>query len=313
MNGPSSAKRLLPELRTRLINPVLGKEFTLRMRTPRSMWALLFYLASIGILAFGFLYVFQIDYVIGTTVFDPGRSRTMFLFISIAQLGLIAFMTPGLTAGVVSGEREKQTLNLLLVTQQSSTSIILSKLVSSLSFMTLLVISTVPVFSIVFLFGGISPGQVGTVFAFYLFTMLSFGSFGVLFSTLMKRTMLSVITSYGLTLFMYGGTAFLFLILNLIIENGLSGQTSAPAYYGWIGYLMGLNPAAALVSIFEPGLSDSIFRAGWRLGMANSANAPIQLWQEYFIVYSVLTVIAILLSIRRIRPVPNRKRKKVAG
>jgi len=43
--------------RSRLINPVLGKEFTLRMRTVRSMWALFFYLLAIGLLALGYLYV----------------------------------------------------------------------------------------------------------------------------------------------------------------------------------------------------------------------------------------------------------------
>jgi ABC-type transport system involved in multi-copper enzyme maturation permease subunit len=308
MNGQSAAKDLLRDWRTKLINPVLGKEFTLRMRTPRSMWALLFYLTAIGVLAFGFLYVFRIDYGIGSAAFDPDRSRIMFLFISLAQLGLIAFMTPGLTAGVVSGEREKQTLNLLLTTQQSSTSIILSKLVSSLGFMTLLVISTMPVFSIVFLYGGISPGQVGTVFVFYLFTMLAFGSFGVLFSTLMKRTMLSVITSYGLTLFLYGGTAFLYLILSLMIQSTMVAQPHAPGHYSWLGYLMGLNPAAALVSIFEPDVSRSVFRVAW--SGQTAAEAPIELWQEYFIVYSALTVAAVLLSIRHIRPVLKKKRKK---
>ena len=307
MNGRSAQKRLSPNVGTKLINPVLGKEFTLRMRTPRSMWALLFYLAAIGILAFGLLFIFRIDYGPGAPVFDPSRSRTLFLFISVAQLGLVAFMTPGLTAGVISGERERQTLNLLLVTQQSSASIILSKLVSSLAFMTLLVVSTLPVFSIVFLYGGISPGQVATVFAFYLFTMLAFGSFGILFSTLLKRTMLSVIASYGLTLFMYGGTVFLYIVFGILIDGLTANPANAPGYYGWNGFLMGLNPAAALVSIFEPELTDSVFRIGLN---GSRTGAPIRLWQEYFIVYTVLAVTAILLSIRRIRPVPRKKGNK---
>jgi len=309
MSGQSAARRMLSGLRAALVNPVLDKEFTLRMRTPRSMWALLFYLIAIGILAFGFLSIFEMDYGPGARAFDPGRSRSMFLFISVAQLGLIAFMTPGLTAGVISGEREKQTLNLLLVTQQSSTSIILSKLAASLSFMTLLVIATMPIFSIVFLYGGISPWQVVTVFLFYLFTLFAFGSFGVLFSTLLKRTMLSVITSYGVTLFLYVGTAFLYLILGMLVESWTANQTNPSDHYRWIGLLMGLNPAVALVSIFETELSDSVFRVGLS---GPSTDAPIELWQEYFIVYSVLAVIAILYSIRRIRPVLKPKRKKAA-
>ena len=111
--------------RSRLINPVLGKEFTLRMRTVRSMWALFFYLLAIGLLALGYLYVTRMSSS-GANAFNPDESRIMFIFISFVQLGLIAFMAPGLTAGVISGEREKQTLNLLLTTQQSSASIVIS-------------------------------------------------------------------------------------------------------------------------------------------------------------------------------------------
>lgn len=307
MNGQSAGNRPLRDWRARLINPVLGKEFTLRMRTPRSMWALFFYMSAIGLMAFCFLYIFQLNRGYGPGAFNPGESRTMFMFISCAQLGLIAFMTPGLTAGVISSEREKQTLNLLLTTQQSSTSIILSKLAASLSFMTLLVLSTLPVFSIVFLYGGISPGQVGTVFLFYLFTMFAFGSFGVLFSTLLKRTMLSVIASYGLTLFMYGGTAFLYLMIRAFLDSAYPGQPNAPYPHGWIGYIMGLNPFAALLSIFEPDISRDMFRVRW--AGPNAGEPPIELWQQYFIVYSVLAILAILLSIRYIRPVFRKKRR----
>jgi ABC-type transport system involved in multi-copper enzyme maturation permease subunit len=305
VNGQSAAKRPPQEWRAKLINPVLGKEFTLRMRTPRSMWALFFYLTAIGILAFGFLAIFGLNSRTGA--YDPAQSRSMFLFISVAQLGLIAFMTPGLTAGVVSGEREKQTLNLLLVTQQSSTSIILSKLASSLAFMTLLVVSTLPVFSIVFLYGGISPGQVGTVFVFYLFTMLAFGSFGVMFSTFLRRTMLSVITSYGLTVFLYGGTAFCYLVLNLLTASYTANQTSPPVIVNWIGFLlMGINPVAALISIFDSELSDSVFRSGFT---GPQSEAPVELWLVYFIIYTLLAVVAILQSIRHIRPVPKKRKR----
>ncbi len=280
------------------INPVLGKEITLRMRTVRSMWAIFFYLVAIGIGALGFLYVTQMNN--SQNVFNPDASRMMFIFISMAQLGLIAFMAPGLTAGIVSGERERQTLNLLLTTQQSSSAIILSKLAAALAFMVLIVVATMPVYSIVFLFGGISPSQLAMVFLFYLFVMLAFGAFGILFSTLFKRTMLSVIVTYGVMLFSFGGTAFLYLILNSIMQNAYRGTS---VNYGWIGHLMGLNPVAAMYSLFDPGFSRSVFRSFAVMGGSGGAQgAPIQLWAEFLIVYSVLTVLAVVVSIRRIRP-----------
>ncbi|MBW5448063.1 ABC transporter permease subunit [Cohnella sp. CFH 77786] len=286
-----------------LINPVLGKEITLRMRTVRSMWALFFYLLAIGIGALGFLYVTHMNN--NPNVFNPDSSRTMFIFISLAQLGLIAFMAPGLTAGIVSGERERQTLNLLLTTQQSSSSIILSKLLASLAFMVLIVVATMPVYSIVFLYGGISPSQLAMVFLFYLFVMLALGAFGILFSTLFKRTMISVIVSYGVTLFAFGGTAFLYFILQSVMQNAYRGMN---ADYGWIGHLLGLNPAAALYSIFDPSISRFAFRTYAVAGSQGSLNPPIQLWQEFLIVYSVLTVVAVVVSVRSIRP--RLKRKK---
>lgn len=307
MSVQSVKKSSKTDWRSVLINPVLNKEFMLRMRTPKSMLALLFYLLAIGFLTLGFLYVTQMDGNQGS--FNPSESRTMFQFISVAQLGLIAFMAPGLTAGIISGEREKQTLNLLLTTQQSYTVIIVSKLVSSLSFMLLITVATMPVYSIVFLYGGISPSQLLMVFLFYLFTMVVLGSFGVLFSTLFKRTMVSVIVSYGVTLVIFGGTAFLFVILNQVMNNLNNG--GAGVSYSWIGHLMGVNPIAALYSIFDPEISRSVFRVqNNSTGTGVQRKAPFELWQEFIVVYSILTAAAITISIRCIRPRLKRKNRK---
>ena len=302
MSGKQAEAKAGRNLRSLFVNPVLNKEIMLRMRSLRSMWALFFYLLAIGIGALGFIYINEMNGSGGG--FNPNTSRTLFMFISIAQLGLIAFMAPGLTAGIVSGERERQTLNLLLTTQQSSTNIIVSKLVASLAFMVLIVLATMPVYSIVFLYGGISPSQLLLVFLFYLFTMVVLGSLGILFSTLFKRTMISVIVSYGVTLFIFGGTAFLYLIVLSIMQNTYgNGQTD----YGWIGYIMGLNPVAALYSIFDSEISRSVFMV-YRSGGSSGQDAPIQLWQQFLIVYSIVSVGAVLLSIRYIRPILKKKR-----
>ena len=58
----------------------------------------------------------------------------MFAVLTILQMALVLFITPSLTAGAISSEREKQTLNILLTTTQSSTQIIIGKLFSSVAF-----------------------------------------------------------------------------------------------------------------------------------------------------------------------------------
>ncbi|MNJ49028.1 ABC-2 family transporter protein [compost metagenome] len=225
----------------------------------------------------------------------------MFYALSIAQLVLIAFMTPALTAGVISGEREKQTLNMLLTTQQSSSTIILSKLVSSLSFMALVILATLPVYSIAFLYGGVAPNQLIYVFLFYLFVMLLLGSLGVLFSTLFKRTIVAVIMTYGvgLVIFLVTGLVYLFAMGIVRTNYHMSGATTVPDY-SWVGFILGLNPAGALISIFEPSFSDSVFLIGFG---GQQVTAPIQLWQQFLLFYSVVIVLVLWLAIRYVRPV----------
>lgn len=128
----------------------------------------------------------------------------MFIFLAVVQLALILFITPGLTAGVISSERERQTLNILLTTSQSSTNIIFGKLISSISYLLLLVVASLPLYSIVFLFGGISPAQLLMVLGFNVFTVIVYGSIGVLFSTLVRKTIAAMVTTYGVTLFLVG-------------------------------------------------------------------------------------------------------------
>ncbi|MGG4555216.1 MULTISPECIES: ABC transporter permease [Paenibacillus] len=291
-----------------LINPVMDKEFRLRMRTSRSAVTVFAYVLVMGLLAMGIIYVMMSSGAGLSGRIDPGTSRVMFYALSIAQLVLIAFMTPALTAGVISGEREKQTLNMLLTTQQSSSTIILSKLVSSLSFMTLVILATLPVYSIAFLYGGVAPKQLVFVFLFYLFIMLLLGSLGVLFSTLFKRTIVAVIMTYGVGLVIFLITGIIYLLAMGVVQANYyaSGTTMAPDY-SWIGFILGLNPAGALISIFEPSFSDSIFLTRWG---SQQAGAPIQLWQEFLLVYSVVIILALWLAIRYIRPVRRVRIKK---
>lgn len=265
-------------LTQRWINPVLEKEFRLRMRTWRSPLALLFYLGAVGLL--GFAFMFAMNVVEGGDMIDAERSQAFFYFLSFTQLALISFMTPGLTAGAISGEREKQTLNILLTTQQSSAAIIISKLVSSISFMLFIVVATMPLYSIVFLFGGISPLQLITVFLFYIYMMFVLASFGMFFSTVFKRTMVSVITAYGVLLFIYGFTAFLALFFEAILKSDVLPEL-----------LFSMNPVVALWSIIDRSLSETVF----------SSSAP-PYWLIFIIIYTALSLSALLLSIRYLRP-----------
>lgn len=272
------------------LNPVMLKEYKLRFRSFKSFLGLMFYLLAVSIFVAGF--VFLNSQSMGGAYVRPEESRMMFMMLSFIQLGLILFITPGLTAGVVSGEREKQTLTILLTTTQSSGAIIIGKLVSSVSFLLLMIFASLPIYSIVFLFGGISPLQLLTVLGYYIFIIFVFGSFGVLYSTLIRRTIVSMISTYGTALFFTAGTAFLMLV-SLQFGHGAQGANPVPYF------LAMLNPFAILVGIFEPSATD---------GLSGQTGIDFPLWAAQLISYTLLFSAAILISIRKLRPKAGTKR-----
>jgi hypothetical protein len=70
---------------------------------------------------------------------------------------------------------------------------------------------------------------------------------------------------------------------------------------------MSLNPVAALYSLFDPSISRGVFQV-YNFATGQQQEPPIQLWQGFVLAYGVLLVLAIYISIRKIRP--NLKRRK---
>ena len=86
--------------------------------------------------------------------------RSMFEWVLAAQMGVLLFIIPGISAGAIAGERDRQTLIPLQVTLMSPRSIFLGKVLSSSSFVLLLLVASFPIMAVPYLVGGISLGQV---------------------------------------------------------------------------------------------------------------------------------------------------------
>ncbi len=100
----------------------------------------------------------------------------------------VVFLAPSSTAGAISLEREKQTLELLITTPISSLAIVIGKLLSALVYVFLLIAASIPLMAVVFVFGGVAPEDVVNGYIVLLATALGLGSFGLLCSSLVKRT-----------------------------------------------------------------------------------------------------------------------------
>lgn len=268
-------------------NPLIVKEMRERFRSKKTIWILALYLLVMGAILLGFMYVSSMD---GIRV--PGENREVFYLIACIQYAMICFIAPALSAGAISGEREKQTLNILLTTQLSPQRIIVSKLLTSLAFIFLLVISSLPLYSFVFLYGGISPTQLLILFCFFAVNILFFGSLGLFCSTWIKRTGVSTVTAYGLSFFVVVGTGLLYLFIGMLLHELYPDAFGGDEVFGLpaLKVLAALNPVMVLFDTL-----------GETIGPAVDFFMPQ--WLFFMIVYCVLSLLIVAWSAYLLRPV----------
>jgi len=147
--------------------------------------------------------------------------RGMFLAIIVLLTIVTLILAPASTAGAISLEREKQTLDLLVTTPISSLAIVLGKLLSALTWIFLLLLASIPIVSLVFTFGGVAPEDVVRAYLVLFVTAICFGSMGLFISALVKRTQAATIINLVLVIALTAGTTFIFVFW--VIMTGSSG------------------------------------------------------------------------------------------
>jgi ABC-2 type transport system permease protein len=200
------------------ISAIGAKELRGRMRGRRAFVALTFYLAILA----GFAWMlealqasaFQNNGFGGANYQSAQIGTGIFAGLLVLQTLLILVLAPAFTTGAISQEREKQTLDLLVTTPISSLSIVLGKLFSALAWAFLLVIASIPLTALVFVFGGVAPEDLIRGYIVLLVEVFGLGCLGLFFSALLKRTLAATIATYAIVLAMTVGASFVYVFLS---------------------------------------------------------------------------------------------------
>lgn len=294
-----------------MMNPVLRKEAITTMRSWKTYGALVVFLliSSIGAV----LYIDLSMYQSRDLSFDPASMTWLYVVLAVVQMGLVLLTAPAVAAGSISGERERQTLDLLLVTKMSPLSIVLGKLASSLMYVMLLVVATLPIFAIAFYFGAVSVVQVLEVFAFVLVTACMVGSVSVFFSCLFKRTIVSIVLMYLVIGVLCFGTLVLLAFYYMSYDGIYDGNIPMLATI----LILIPNPGVAFFSLMDAQLGVDVTSSILRM---NDQISPLyhwmgtHLWLLHLVFDLVVIVLFVLLSAYIINPVREKKiRQKKKG
>jgi len=145
----------LPRVAINLSNPVLTRELRANLRNARAFALLALYVALLGaFVTANFPGDLSIDFK------SDGGKAGMELFWNLfrGQVALILIIIPALATGALAQERERQTLQPLLLTPLSPLQIVWGKAGGVLSLVGLLLVATLPLTSLCFLLGGVEPG-----------------------------------------------------------------------------------------------------------------------------------------------------------
>jgi len=191
------------------INPVLDRELRQRLRGRAAWVSLTVYLVVLGLIlrvVFDEATGVSNDFITGQAQLAAGAGRSIFHWLLFVMLGLICFIVPGLTAGAIAGERERQTLVPLQITLLSPRAIVFGKLAASVAFVLLLVIAALPFLSVSFLLGGVSAADVMKGVGSVVLIALSIAAVSLACSAAARRTQTATVTSYAIVGVLVVGT-----------------------------------------------------------------------------------------------------------
>ena len=245
-----------------------------------------------------------------------GSFLDLYAFVATLEFLLLMFIMPALTSGSISGERERQTLELLFTTKMSPKDIILGKLFSAVEQLMVLIVSSLPIVLLTFVYGSVDFFDLLLMLICFVTVAFFTGGIGILFSSLLRRSTFSNVCTYGVILLIVVGTYMLnIFILNmneLQISNMMlqMGETRPVANTGVAVYLLLLNPVATFAEILGNQVSGGAGVLSIRSFFGSeSGSFLVKYWIPISLIVQVIVSVAVIAgAVFCLNPVKNEKK-----
>ena len=294
------------------INPVYKKELKMMARSRQLPVLAAVFNSILAVVAIIVLYcIRQIAVNSGTSPYD--YMMPFYMAILSIEVFLFFLFVPSAAGGSIAGERERQTLDILLASKMTVPGIIWGKLMSCISMALLLGISSLPVLAITVMYGGIGLSDIYQSMIYTGFLVLLTGCVGVFCSCCFKKTTLASIASYGILVFLTVGTALIVILLNAayLLKTGDGAGTyyvydmlmggSGAVIHGLI-YIWLLNPAVTYFTVLIGQLGNARDIENLLLSFGASQYAADHWIFLSILVQTTFTIILLILSVKYLDP-----------
>lgn len=283
-------------------NPVTMKELRGRMRGNRAFVILTFHLlvmsGVITLIYYGFSAAPPSPY--GPQPKDAGKA--VFGAVALIQSVMVLFIGPAATAGAISGEKERQTYDILRTTLLTAEEFVSGKLFSALSYVFLLVIASIPLQSIAFLLGGVALSELIISQVLIIVSAVAYALFGLYASSRLRSTLSASVATYGTALFFTLAIPGLMLLAAIFLDLFNYPVVDIILNYVMMA-LVSLNlPATLIVSelfLLEEGTL-------WAFTQSTSGYTywVLSPWYLNLTIFTILALVIYKATVRRVRRIP---------
>ncbi len=275
-----------------IANPMIVRIIAGGSRRRSHLWVRMGYL---GVLVMLVLFWLMFGGVMGSQVNmnELAKAGTqIFALVSYGQVVLVCLLAPVFMAGAIASEQSGKTYNILLTTPLSNLQIVFGSLFGRLFFVLVLLMSSLPLFSILMIFGGVPIRSVFVSFAVAGLTALLVGAVAVTLSVFRAGGRKAVFT-FVISVAAYLVAGYLF---DTYVMKYLSGSADSTTW------LTPLHPLLVLRSVqsanYRPPSVDSL--VGYSSWLVFYLSRPFAAYAVISTAVSLLLLLTSAVMLRRI-------------
>ena len=178
-----------------LENPVLQRELISNLRMAKGFLLLAAYILLLGLLVYAAWPEAQkVDMV------QSAKAKPLVSLFFFGQYLLVSLMTPSFAAGTITGEKERESFEMLMASPLRPGAIVLGKFIACLTPLAELMICSLPIVMLCLPLGGVSMYEVLAAYVAMVFSVGLFGIISLWCSSFFVRTSAALAVSYLLIL-----------------------------------------------------------------------------------------------------------------
>lgn len=300
------------------LNPIVKKDVKVQARSMKMCWGVFAYELILALVFFLAMVIIQEE---SMSMYSNNNiySSMVLLYpvLAVTQIVILGVVVPVRTSASISGEKERQTFDIMMTTSMTPFSVVMGKVTTAVVQSMFFVVASMPVMALPFIIGGLSWGYLFWFLAIAFLVSFFAAGIGILCSSICRKSIGAVIMSYVIYLVFFVGTVLPYIIYQITTININTSYSTRGE--GLVLFLLA-NPAVYLAEFFTWVMTgESMVNALWGVssgwsapGLTHNGLLQYMIVGHRWMIFSTILFLAVSflflwIAARRINPVKARR------